>query len=299
MRRPFPAACILLPAGCNLSQQGYARRGEAVGCILKTTEFEENTMNANRILPTLLLSAGLLAATAPLLPAQAGPLSWLGGERVQGSGKVVKQNREVGHFTALAIGVSADVEIRQGATEGVIVEADDNIQPLIETVVENGTLRIRSAKRNVSFETRNMKIIVMARTLDRMSIGGSGNVTADKLRGESLTIDVGGSGSFTVGQMDSESVAIALGGSGNLKAGGNTERLQVSIGGSGRVQVGQLQARDAVVSIGGSGQATVWAKKSLSLSVAGSGDINYYGDPQISKSIMGSGSIKRLGGAPM
>lgn len=257
-------------------------------------------MSANRILPTLLLSAGLLAATAPLLPAQAGPLSWIsGGERVQGSGKIVKQNRDVGHFRALSIGISGDVDIRSGNTEGVIVETDDNVQALIETVVENGTLRVRLAKNNVRLDTRHLKVIVNARTLEKLSIGGSGNVTADKLRGENLTIDVGGSGSFNVDQLDSESLAVALGGSGNFKAAGNTERLQVSIGGSGRVQAGQLQSRDAVVSIGGSGQATVWAKKTLSVSVAGSGDINYYGDPQISKSIMGSGSIKRQGSAPM
>ncbi|MRW92942.1 DUF2807 domain-containing protein [Duganella sp. FT80W] len=256
-------------------------------------------MTLRRIVSSLFLTAGLLVASAPVHVAQAGPLSWLnGGERIQGSGKIVKQNREVGHFNALTVGVSGDVEIRLGNTESVTVETDDNIQPLIETTVENGTLRIRPAKNNLRVETRNMKIIVQARTLDKLSIGGSGNVTADRLRGESLTIDVGGSGSIAVGQLDAESVAIALGGSGSLKAAGNAERLQVSIGGSGRVQVGQLQSREAVVSIGGSGQATVWAKKSLSLSVAGSGDINYYGDPQISKSIMGSGTIKRLGGAP-
>ena len=257
-------------------------------------------MTTKRILPALLLSAGLLAATAPMMQVQAGPLSWMtGGERVQGSGKIVKQNREVGHFHALSVGISGDVDIRLGNSEGVTVETDDNVQALIETVVENGVLRVRLAKKNLRLDTRHMKVIVQARALDKLSIGGSGNVTADKLRGENLTIDVGGSGSFNVEQLESESVAIALGGSGNLKAAGNTERLQVSIGGSGRVQAGQLQARDAVVSIGGSGQATVWAKTSLNLSVAGSGDINYYGDPQISKSIMGSGTIKRLGGAPL
>jgi len=255
-------------------------------------------MTVKRILPTLLLSAGLLAASAPLLPAQAGPLSWIGGgERVQGSGKVVKQNRDVGHFRALSVGIGGDVEIRSGNTEGVTVETDDNVQALIETVVENGVLRVRTAK-NVRLDTRHLKVIVQARTLDKLSIGGSGNVTADKLRGESLTIDIGGSGSFNVDQVESESLAVALGGSGSFKAAGNTERLQVSIGGSGRVQASQLQSRDAVVSIGGSGQATVWARKTLNVSVAGSGDINYYGDPQISKSIMGSGTIKRMGSAP-
>jgi hypothetical protein len=116
------------------------------------------------------------------------------------------------------------------------IETDDNIQQAIETVVENGTLRIRTAKNNLKLDTRTMKIVVTARNLDKLSIGGSGTVTADKLRGEKLTIDVGGSGAINIGQMESESVAIALGGSGSLKASGTTERLQVSIGGSGRVQ---------------------------------------------------------------
>lgn len=256
-------------------------------------------MITRRIVQSLCLSAGLLAATVPALPVHAAQNGWLfGGERVQGSGKVVKQNREVAHFHALSLGVSGDVDIRLGNTEGVTVETDDNLQALIETVVENGTLRIRPVRNNVRLETRNLKIIVQARALDKLSIGGSGNVTAAALRGEHLQIDVGGSGSMTIGQLEAESAAISLGGSGNLTAAGNAERLQVSIGGSGRVQAGQLQTRQAVVSIGGSGQATVWAKNALNLSVAGSGDINYYGDPQISKSIMGSGSIKRLGDAP-
>jgi hypothetical protein len=251
-----------------------------------------------RILSPLFLTAGLLAVAVPAGVAQAGPLSWLHGERVQGSGKVTKSNRDVGHFTALATAVSGNVEIRIGNTESISVETDDNLQALIETVVENGTLRIRPARKDINLEAHVMKIVVQARSLDKIAVAGSGSVEADKLRGESLSFDVGGSGSISVRTVESESVAIALGGSGNLKAGGNAERLQVSIGGSGRVQAGQLAARDVTVSIGGSGQATVWAKQTLNLSVAGSGDIAYYGDPQVTKSVMGSGSIKRLGGSP-
>lgn len=250
------------------------------------------------ILRPLFLAVALLAVAVPMGAAYAGPTSWLGGERVQGSGKIVKQQRELGHFRALATSVGGNVEIRMGNNESVSIETDDNILPLVETVVENGTLRIRPAKRNLNLDTRTMKIVVQVRTLERVSVGGSGTVDADKLEGESLTFDVGGSGAINVRDLRSESVAISIGGSGNLKASGNTERLQVSIGGSGNVRTEQLAARTATVSIGGSGQATVSATKSLNLSVAGSGDIAYYGDPQISKSIMGSGSIKRLGASP-
>ena len=250
-------------------------------------------------LRTLFLAAGLLLIAAPMNAASAGPLSFLGGgERVQGNGKIVKQNRAPGHFTALATSVGGNVEIHMGATESITVEADDNIVPLIETVVESGTLRIRPVRQNLQLDTRNMKIVVQVRTLDKIAVAGSGSVDANQLKLESLKVNVGGSGSINLRDLQSESLTVALGGSGGLTASGNTERVQVSIGGSGQVQAERLAARTAAVSIGGSGQATVWASKSLNLSVAGSGDIAYYGDPTVSKSIAGSGSIKRLGGSP-
>ena len=250
-----------------------------------------------RIVHTLLLAAGLLALTAPAGVGVAGPLSWIGGERVQGSGKIVKQSRELGHFQGLATNVSGNVEVRLGSTESVTIETDDNLLPLIDTVVENGTLRIRPARKNLSLDTRTMKIVVQARALERVSVAGSGSVEADELRGEHLQFDVGGSGSLTARKLETESVHVKLGGSGNLNLGGKAERLQVSVGGSGNVQAAQLAARSAVVTIGGSGQVTVSAANSLNASVAGSGDIGYYGDPKISKSMAGSGTIKRLGAA--
>ena len=255
-------------------------------------------IHAVRRLHTLFLAAGMLAIALPGGYAQADPLSWFHGERVQGNGKISKQTREPGHFTALALSMSGNTEIRIGNTESVSIETDENLQGLIETVVENGTLRIRPTKKNMNVEPHILKIVVQAKAVDRVSVGGAGSVDAENLRGEHLQFDVGGSGSINLRNVESQSLTISLGGSGNFKAAGHSEQLQVSIGGSGQVHAGQLAARDVTVSIGGSGQATVWAKQSLSLSVAGSGDVGYYGDPQVSKSVMGSGSIKRLGSAP-
>jgi hypothetical protein len=250
-------------------------------------------------LRTLFLAAGLLLAAAPMNAASAGPLSFLGGgERVQGNGRIVTQNRALGHFSALATSVGGSVEIRMGASESVSVESDDNIVPLIETVIEGETLRIRPVRKDLQLDTRNMKIVVQVRTLDKIAVAGAGSVDAHQLRVETLKVNVGGSGSINLRDLQSESLTVALGGSGGLTASGNTERVQVSIGGSGRVQAEHLAARTVGVSIGGSGRATVWASKSLNLSVAGSGDIAYYGDPTVSKSIAGSGSVKRLGAAP-
>lgn len=250
---------------------------------------------ATRLGP-IALAACLLAGAAPLT--LAGPFGW-GGEQVQGSGTVRKQAREVPHFSALSVAVPGQVELRLGNTEGVTIETDDNLLPLIETVVEDGALKIRPMRKNVNLQTRTLKIVVQARTIERLGLAGSGSIEADTLRAPKLQFDIGGSGSIAVKGIEAETVAVSVGGSGDLKAGAGTARkLSVSIGGSGDVDLGQVQSDTVSVSVAGSGEATVWAREALSMTIAGSGDVNYYGDPKLSKSVVGSGGARRLGGAP-
>ena len=244
------------------------------------------------------LLLAVCALTIPAAPALASPLDWISGNSIQGSGKLQKQTREVGSFHGVALNVPGTVELRIGNTDNVTIEADDNILPLIETAVENGTLRIRPAKRNANFRQSSLTIVIQARQVERISVGGSGSITATGLRAEKLRFDVGGSGSIDARELDSRAVAVAIGGSGNFKADGATEQLSVAIGGSGGVEAGKLAAGTVQASIGGSGTAVVWARQTLAASIGGSGDIEYYGDPQLSRSVHGSGSVHRIGAAP-
>lgn len=239
--------------------------------------------------------AGSLAVTAHTVAA---PWSW-GGEQVQGSGRIVKQVRQVSNFHGLSLSVPAQVELRIGNTEGLTIEADDNLLPLLETVVDNGTLEIRPARRNLNFRSKSIRVVVQARSIERLALGGSGSIDADALRTGRLKVDIGGSGSVNLKGVESEVLAVSVGGSGDLKAGaGKVGALTVSIGGSGDVDLGRVQANNAKVSIAGSGEAAVWVREELAVSIAGSGDVDYYGDPRVSKSSVGSGSVRRLGAAP-
>jgi hypothetical protein len=247
----------------------------------------------------VVIAAAVVACAVPLTFAVAGPMDWLAGAKVQGSGKVQKQTRALAHFTGVNLNVPGDMELRLGTTESITIETDDNLLPLIESVIEDGVLKIRPVKRNTNLHTRNMKIVVMAKNIDRLALSGSGSIDADPLKAGKLQFDIGGSGSINVKGIDAEAVAISLGGSGDMKSGaGRAGSLSVSIGGSGDVDVGKVQATDASVSVAGSGEAIVWANAGLSVTIAGSGDVNYYGDPKVSKSVLGSGDVTRMGAAP-
>jgi hypothetical protein len=247
----------------------------------------------------VLLAACALACIAIAPQAEAGDWGWGRNEQVQGSGRIARQARDVAHFSGVAMSLPGNVEIRSGsAREGLTVEADDNLLPLIETVVEDGTLKIR-AKKDANLRTRHLKVVVQARDVDRLTLTGSGNIDADVVRGGRVKFDVGGAGAINVRRLEGESVNVALGGSGGLKAlDGSVRSMSISIGGSGTVDLGHVRAENATVTVAGSGDATLWVRGSLGLTVAGSGDVNYYGDPQITSSIVGSGNVRRLGATP-
>jgi hypothetical protein len=299
MARPAPLDCILFCRLCRLSHRRDIGGRNALACLHQPQSERQGELimayhrALSRVIGNALLAASVLAIVVPAATVQAQPPGWQ-----HGGGALVRQTRDVGHFTGLSLAISGDVEIRSGNTDSVIIEADDSLQALVETVVEGGMLRVRPSRRDQRLDMRNVKVIVSARNIERISVGGSGTVDVGNLRGRSIHFDVSGSGAINVHGMDSESVSVTLGGSGNFNASGETDRLQVTISGSGKVQAGQLAARDVAVNISGSGQATVWAHRSLDVRMAGSGDVGYYGDPRISRSIAGSGGIRRLGGSP-
>ena len=244
---------------------------------------------------TLLLAAVAACAGAPL-----GAHAWpFGGGRTEGNGDIVRQARQARGFSGVALGLPAKLELRIGNDEGVTIETDGNLQPLIETVVEDGVLRIRPTSSHRNLRTDHLHIVVHARRIERLSLGGSGSITADALRGERLNVDIGGSGRIDLRSVDSDDLAVKIGGSGDLRIGGGSARkVTVSVKGSGSVDLGQVEAGEAKVRVAGSGDVTLWAKDALGVSIAGSGDVGYYGDPAVTRSVAGSGKTRRLGGAP-
>jgi hypothetical protein len=257
----------------------------------------KKTNNAARALRHFVLALSAIACAVPAVQVAAAN-NW-GSEKVQGSGNIKKQTRELGHFTGVSLGLPAQMELRIGNTESISIETDDNLLPLIDTVIEDGTLKIRANKRSLSLNPKTMKIVLQAKDVSRVALGGSGSINADALKGSKLQFDLGGSGSINVKAVESDALAVTMGGSGKLKTGGGwTRQLSVSIGGSGDVDVGQVKAKEASVSVAGSGEATVAVSDALSVTIAGSGDVNYYGDPKVSKSVVGSGGVKRAGGMP-
>jgi hypothetical protein len=246
-----------------------------------------------RLLPVL-----ACASLVAVMPVTAAAWDWgFGFNTTKGSGVLKTETRSVAGFNRIGLSLPGVVEVIQGESEGLNIETDDNLLPLIETVVESGSLKLRlKDKGNIS--TRTLKITVNAKSIEGLSVGGSGDIRVAKLKTGKLKAAIAGSGDISITSLDADDLHISIAGSGTFVAGGKVNTLESSISGSGDVKAGKLESNVSKISIAGSGDATVWAKDTLSVKVAGSGDVKYYGDAKVSQSVAGSGSIKRLGSSP-
>lgn len=245
-----------------------------------------------------LASGFLLCAALAGVSKPAHAWDWGWGPKVTGSGRVTTTTRAVSGFTSIDLAVPADVKLVQGSTEGLTLETDDNIAPLIETVVEKGQLIIRMQKKTGSISTKVLRMTVNIRAIEQLDVSGSGNISADKLQADKLKCGIAGSGDMRFGDLEASALRISIAGSGDFLASGKTDTLDGSIAGSGDINTQSLSANAVKMTIAGSGDAAVWAKKTLKVSIAGSGDVSYFGDAEVNKSIAGSGSVRHLGSGP-
>lgn len=246
------------------------------------------------VLSTLVLGCVILMMT---FPTQA--WDFFPGKTVAGSGQVVKEQRPLAPFHKITVNLPTAVELVQGDTEVVQIEADDNLLPLIETQVINGQLTIQMVKGFNFPSPSKIRLTVNARKIDSLAVRGSADLSVAHLQASQLEGSISGSGRIRIHDLHSRDLSVSIAGSGNFEAQGTAATQEVSIAGSGDVRTPLLSTEKTSVSIAGSGDATVWVHQALSVSIAGSGGVRYYGDGILEESsVTGSGHVRQIPGKP-
>lgn len=240
--------------------------------------------------PVLLLAA-LLTLLPPIAVAAGAP-------EVVGSGVARTETRNLSGFHGLTLSIEARLELNQDGSEGLTITGDDNIVPLVETVVEDDTLNIRWKRGIRSTSYKDLAIVVHAKSVDALTIAGSGEISAKALKAGNLRISLAGSGRAAVDALNADSANVSIEGSGSIAAAGRIGSLDVSVAGSGRLSAAKLESQKARIAVAGSGRATVWAAQALDASVLGSGTVRYYGNPRVNSAVAGSGTVRQMGEQP-
>lgn len=189
------------------------------------------------------------------------------------SGTRKAESRPVGRFSSVKSLIPGDVNIRYGDEDGIVVEADENIVPLLKTEVIDDVLTISTTG---SFSTQQPLKVSVTIQNDR----------------EMPDLDLVGSGDIAMHGVDQAELAVSLHGSGDIVVCGRAKRVSLSLVGSGDIDARRLKGEEADIRLMGSGDVEASASEKVSVTIMGSGDVVVVGAPKkVNSSNLGSGDV--------
>lgn len=233
--------------------------------------------------------AGMIAAAAAS--------SGCAKDRQESAGPTTTRNYPVGAFDRIEVAGPYDVTVATGGAPSVRASGGERAIERLVVEVRGSTLRIHPRKRSgLHFgwsKSQPVKLTVTVSRLAAAEIAGSGDITVDKVAGDSFEAGVAGSGNVRLGQVNVKRLKAGIAGSGEISAGrGRALAADYEIAGSGDIDGAGVVAETAAVSIAGSGNVAAHATGTASVEIAGSGDVRVTGGAKCSVSKAGSGNVQ-------
>jgi Putative auto-transporter adhesin, head GIN domain len=236
-------------------------------------------MKTLRKLSTVLFTIVILLASCNVI-----------GER--GNGNVVRQERKVSDFNAIEVSGAFDVFLSLGSTQSVIVEADENLQPIIRAEVHNSTLKIEN--KEPIRDSKSLKVYITVTDLKKIELSGAVDLQSqNKLTLSELSIEISGATDANL-DIAVQKLEVSSSGGSKLKFSGMANKVNMDVSGAVDIHAFDLLAEIASLSISGAGDAEINVTKELYAEISGAGTVRYKGDPQkVDSNVSGAGSIKK------
>lgn len=212
---------------------------------------------------------------------------------VQGSGKMSSETRALEGVSQVELASFGELTVLMGDKEEIVIEAEDNILPLITTNVTAGKLVISTRPNTSIGASQRVRYTLTVKSMDTLVLAGSGNIkVVGTLKGRDVTVKIAGSGDITIEDVQASDLFVDISGSGSVDVRGKADTLLAEINGSGSTNGSDLESRSAKAHIFGSGDIHVWVTEALDVIIDGSGNVEYFGNPStLTQSTPGSGNI--------
>jgi Putative auto-transporter adhesin, head GIN domain len=220
------------------------------------------------------------------------PLLFACGQKIKGSGNVISEKRDVSGYKIIHVSGGFVTELVPGNTEGITIEADDNLMPSIITKVSSNTLNLSVKGTFANYKT--LKATIYYKDLEKLKATGAVKIKqTESSKHNTLFIELNGASNLKMA-LAAKSLAIEGSGSSDIELKGSADNFDLDISGAGEVKATRLEAKNCKVSISGSGDADIFVTEKLDAEISGAGAIRYKGDPEVNKNVSGAGSVQRL-----
>lgn len=191
-------------------------------------------------------------------------------DKINGSGNLITETREVNEFTRVSSEGVFEVNITDDASQSVEATADDNVMQYVKTTVSSNQLSLYLKDGNYGNITLSANIKVA--DLNGIINSGTGNIKAYNVD-EEAEFNVVNSGTA------------------NITIQGESDGLEVMNEGTGNFKGFDFEVNSCQVENIGSGDIEVNCNEALDIKISGTGNVYYKGHPSINVNISGSGKV--------
>ena len=203
-----------------------------------------------------------------------------------------QMTRPANGVTRIVFNTPGELNVRAGAEEKLLVEAEAKVLAQLDIAVKGDTLTLASKG---SFKTdKGLKYTVTIKSFRGLKTVASGNSSIEGFSGSDVDVELGGSGDVGLKNMKAGRLAILIKSSGNVEATGSGKSVVARIDGAGNIDTTNFQAQTVEAKVDGSGTIRVHADESLNAAIGGAGNIEYKGKAKVTQSITGAGNVGRI-----
>ena len=214
--------------------------------------------------------------------------------QVDGNGNVTTEERPVdSDFDQVKGSAGIDVYLTEGDELKIVVEADDNLIPLIETKIQDGKLKITTTESIGRAKAK--KVHVTYKTLTAVYASSGADVIGNSvIKSEILTLDCSSGADLEVDIIAKEVYADVSSGA-EMKISGRAVNLTASASSGSDLKAKDLEVKSCKARASSGADIVVNVKEEIDGTASSGGDIRYYGDPTAVRVKDGaSGSIRKM-----
>lgn len=202
---------------------------------------------------------------------------------IVGSGNVITRDVAVNSFNQLNVSGVFNVILAQGSKEAVKIEAEDNLQELVQVNGEGSTLTV-SMKKDVNIKhSKKMNVYITFKQLKGLDLKTVGNVTTTgTLNFDDLQFNNKSVGNVTL-KLSARSVNLENKSVGNLDLEGKADNAVVKNKSVGNFNAANFVVQTMDIDNNGIGNAEVNAEKNLKLKSSGLGKVKNKGAGSVTK----------------
>ena len=210
---------------------------------------------------------------------------------VVGNRNIVTIERTIkADFSGIKVSTGIDLFIRQGSTNAITVEADENLHDLIITEVKEGILKIYTDK-NI-WKSKARKVYVTIENLTLLKASSGSNVKSESvINTNEIYIDASSGASIDIEVVAKSAVTEASSGS-DVKIKGTTINHTARASSGSSINAYKLKSTNANASASSGASINIYASKNMDAKASSGGAIDYTGNPtRINKEASSGGSI--------